>query len=373
MKKHPKYLSSSIHSEHIIYSGIFSFIVLFCFLVTLTTGCQQETRDAPFKKKSKKEKVDLEHFVLPNQRTSLKEALKLYVLSKKDRSNPEALIKASIYAMEHNDYSACEVLASRSLKFKESALGYSLRGRAIFNSFDNRDDEALEDLLTAARLGSTDSDDYIAISSIYDNRKQARKAIEYLTMGMKVSDHRDLYLSRATIYTTMGKYQIALNDYNKMLEMSPGYDRGHILRGQLHERLGNYEQALRDYEIAAVKNKDGEFTTIGIGARKLRILLFDKMGKHKRAINELKIALSESKDDRDEWLQLRGEQYTKLKEYDKAIADFNQAIKGSPRFARLSYLGRAKIYDLRGQKKKANQDRKKAEQLKSAPAEKTIY
>ena len=228
-------------------------------------------------------------------------------------------------------------------------------------------------MIKAVRLGSTDSDDYIAISSIYDNKKKPQKAIKYLTRGMKVCEDRDLYVSRATIYTTLKDYQNALKDYDEMVKQFPDYDRGHILRGQLHERLGNYDLALKDYAKATEKNKDGDITTVGISARKLRVLLFDKMGKNKKAIKELTKTITESKDDHDELLQLRGEQYTKIKEYDKAIADFTRSIKESPRFARLSYLGRAKVYDLIGKKQLATDDRKKAEQLMSTPAEKTIY
>ena len=129
MKKHQSDLFSSLDKRRIIYSGRFILTVFLCFSPTFISGCQKEKEKPPIQKKTAKEKVDLDHLVLPPKRTKIKEALKLYVKTKKDRSDPKALIEASIYAMEHNDFSGAEVLANRALKFKESALGYSLRGR----------------------------------------------------------------------------------------------------------------------------------------------------------------------------------------------------------------------------------------------------
>jgi tetratricopeptide (TPR) repeat protein len=54
----------------------------------------------------------------------------------------------------------------------------------------------------------------------------------------------------------------------------------------------------------------------------------------------------------------RGGTYSKLKEYDKAIADYTKAMELDPENADY-YDERAEVYDMLGNSSKAQQDRKK--------------
>jgi tetratricopeptide (TPR) repeat protein len=63
-------------------------------------------------------------------------------------------------------------------------------------------------------------------------------------------------------------------------------------------------------------------------------------------------------------INYRGSGYIKRQEYDRAIADFNESIRLNPG-SFVPFLGRAKAYDMRGERDKAEADRRRARQLMS--------
>ena len=368
MDKFIDFLNNKLNPGGVTIGGI----VYICLSLCLS-GCHNEKPATSVETKKSNQKVDLDHFLLPDKVTNLEDAIKLYV--KPGKKSVGDLIEAARLAMKQDDYKASEELMNLAIQKEPDGNPevYSIRGRSIYNSFDNRNKEALPDLLKAVELGSVDSHDYVAISSIYDDWKQPKKAIEYLTRGMERTRNRDMYLTRACLYASIGEDKKALADYDTCLEINPDYARGNILRGQLHEKVGNYKQALEDYRTAATKHKKGKLSTASVVARKLEILLLDKIGKHDQAVKVLNEALIDNKEDKAELLQLRGDQYSKLKRYEEALNDYSQSIRGEPKFARLSYLGRARVYELLGKKALAKEDREKARVIKLAPAEKAVY
>jgi tetratricopeptide (TPR) repeat protein len=64
---------------------------------------------------------------------------------------------------------------------------------------------------------------------------------------------RDLaatYSNRGIIYASIGKYQRALADHDRAVEIMPGLGEAYINRGNVYFHLHDYALALSDYETA---------------------------------------------------------------------------------------------------------------------------
>ena len=48
----------------------------------------------------------------------------------------------------------------------------------------------------------------------------------------------------------MGKYEEAIKDYDKVIELNPQYDGAHYNRGVVKNYLGYYEEAIKDFDKA---------------------------------------------------------------------------------------------------------------------------
>lgn len=46
------------------------------------------------------------------------------------------------------------------------------------------------------------------------------------------------------------KFELALTELNLAIQMNPSYSMAYINRGQVNEKLENYEEAVRDYQQA---------------------------------------------------------------------------------------------------------------------------
>ena len=59
-----------------------------------------------------------------------------------------------------------------------------------------------------------------------------------------------LYETKANIYTVMGLYDSAMENYEKVIEMKPTYARPYINEGMIYERLDYKDHAIRNYMAA---------------------------------------------------------------------------------------------------------------------------
>jgi tetratricopeptide (TPR) repeat protein len=89
--------------------------------------------------------------------------------------------------------------------------------------------------------------------------------------------------------------------------------------------------------------------------------------EHKGAVEDLTKAIQLGQKEKYSYLDVlfssRGESHFSLKQYDKAIADFSDAIKLNKSPTSLSFIRRAKAYEARGDKAKAIADYNSAAKL----------
>jgi tetratricopeptide (TPR) repeat protein len=339
--------------------------VLMMFSTTLVlTGCAPEE---PVKKPKRANKqVHLtgdwydEYAEEKKQREPSLEDKRLY-------SNPRECLKAAELALSKKNHERAYELANQVLKSEpNNAKAHFIRGAGTFYSAFGEEKDAINDLEMARQLGYKSGELYTALAKLYDARHEYDKAIEVVSYGIKVKPDKDLMRCRASLYETVGKRDEALKDLNEYIRLAPDKSIGYYLRANLYQQVGRDEDALADYLVCIKKNPDSTF------AMTERARLFLKLGREQDALKEISRVTDTDKSD-DDAIRLRGNIYLKLGQNDRAIADYTQAIKLSPDYARANLEARAAAYDKIGKKDLARQDREQAARLKEKPAEKPVY
>ena len=62
----------------------------------------------------------------------------------------------------------------------------------------------------------------------------------------------DVYYARGNVYEYMNKYDLALADYNKIIEINPRAYKAFNNRGLILMRRGQFEQALIEFAITRI-------------------------------------------------------------------------------------------------------------------------
>lgn len=307
--------------------------------------------------------------------TSTEEAIKQYI----PLDTPRPLKwtnfhQAATRALKLRDYESADYLLDEAIKINpNNGELYYMRGRARSNSVRADYEKALDDLKKAKSMGALELGGYEYMAGIYDSRKQPEKAIEVLNEALsRYPDSKNLHHTRAVIFLSKGMKKEAKQDYDKILEINPKDGFTYLLRAQLLESMGGYEEALKDYELAAKWSTKRERVDKRTLAYKARALLLGRLGRHKEALDVLN-KLGRLDTDDDEIKRMRGNEYLALKMYDKAIAELTQSIDMAPEYAAGAYESRARAYEAVGKLELANADKKEAEKLRDAPAERTMY
>lgn len=356
----------------LLNSSVLTRYVFLALAMLINSACTAEHSTTP---SIKKDKVKFDQFFIPDTDLTLEDAYKKYKPVKRKGAKWFDYRSAAKSAIKDMDYKSAITLMNESIKLNPNeAKSYLMRGRARHHSFAKTDDLVVKDLELARKMGETDEDIYKFLSVIYDKNGDQQKAIKTLSEGIKHCWDRELFISRASLYTETGRPDKALEDYNALLKKWPDFFRGHLLRGQLHEKMKSYDEAVEDYRKAGTLEGKGLGSKLGSSdlAYKASAKLLSRLKQHKEAVKDLTRAIELNPGD-DELMCLRGEEYIELKEYKKALVDLNKAIATDPRFARKAYEARSKLYGLTGKEELAKKDLEKAKQLKTAPAEKPLY
>lgn len=131
--------------------------------------------------------------------------------------------------------------------------------------------------------------------------KDYKAAVKDYTQAIKLNpSYWSNYVNRGEIYEIVGNYHQAMGDYSKAIELYPEDGVGYAHRGAVQARLGNYEVALKDFENAIRFNPDRAEAYFNRGN------LYVKLGNIEK---------------------YRGYSQESVTQYEKAIADYQQAAK----------------------------------------------
>ena len=156
------------------------------------------------------------------------------------------------------------------------------------------------------------------------------------------------YSNRGGTFTTLGRYEEALQDHNRAIELEPNYAAGYSNRGITYYHLVRYEEALENFNHAIALDPNDAIPYSNRG------LTYDGLGRYEYAIDDYGRAIAINPDYASAYYN-RGITYLSLGRDLEALADFNQAIAIEPNFA-AAYSNRGSAYDGLGHYEKALND-----------------
>jgi len=162
------------------------------------------------------------------------------------------------------------------------------------------------------------------------------------------------YGNRGRGLADKSRYEEAILDFTKAIELDPGYTDAYYNRAFVNNLIGNTDEAILDYTRAA-KTNPGYFK-----AYFNRGNVYKKQGELDNAIRDYTITIKLDKTHFGAYGN-RGNVYVIKGEFDKAISDYNNALKLNPDSG-LVYYARGAAYFKMGQIDKAREDFKKAEE-----------
>jgi tetratricopeptide (TPR) repeat protein len=140
----------------------------------------------------------------------------------------------------------------------------------------------------------------------------------------------------------------AVKDYDRAVQLNPGYALAYDNRGKCYIKLKDYLQAVRDFDKAIALGPEVATTHYN------RANAYNRLGDYRRAIMDFDRAI-----DLDPRLAVaynnRGNVYYRLGNYRKALTDFNSAIALEPGFA-IAYYNRGNTNDRLGNRRQAIAD-----------------
>ena len=134
----------------------------------------------------------------------------------------------------------------------------------------------------------------------------------------------------------LGDYKNAITDYDMAIQLNPDHADAYNNRGNVKNKLGQYNAAIADYDIVMRLNPSHADAYSNRGNVK------NKLGQYNAAIADYDMAIQLNPDHADAYNN-RGKAKHKLKQYDAAIADYTAAIHLKP--------DRAEVYNNRGNAK----------------------
>jgi tetratricopeptide (TPR) repeat protein len=139
----------------------------------------------------------------------------------------------------------------------------------------------------------------------------------------------------------LNKSNEAIEEYSNAIRIKPDFSAAFIHRGDTYRKKKELDIAISDYSEVI----NGDFHEKELAYLKRGKLYIYEKKDYMAAINDLTqvINVPLNNDIQVDALIHRGETYLNITDFDKALADFNQAIRLKPNFAE-SYYYRAKVY-----------------------------
>ncbi len=171
------------------------------------------------------------------------------------------------------------------------------------------------------------------------------EAIDYYSKGISLNPNKVvlsmLHVWRAFVNEKKENYNLAIKDYNKVIELTPDYPDIYFDRGIAKTQLKQYEDALTDYDEAIRLKPDDAISYFNRGFAK------DQLGRYEEAIADYDKGIRLKSDDAISYFN-RGFAKDQLGRYEEAIIDYDNAIRLDPNYAS-AYNNRALAKDKLGQ------------------------
>ncbi|MFN6306887.1 MAG: tetratricopeptide repeat protein [Microcystis sp.] len=213
-------------------------------------------------------------------------------------------------------------------------------------------EQALTVINQAISLVPNNPNHYNEKSSVLSRLKRYDEGLAAITQAIELAPRAVWYGNRGNLYRDQQKYKLALDDYNKAIELNPNHAGAYYNRGLLYSDQKKYDLALSDYDKAIEINPNYAEAYVNRG------VLYRLQEKYELALADYDKAIDINHDLAEAYFG-RGILYYHQKKYELALADLTQVIDINPNLAQ-AYLGRGLLYAILRQTEKAKIDLQQA-------------
>ena len=167
--------------------------------------------------------------------------------------------------------------------------------------------------------------------------KEYKQAETAINKAIELAPRAAFYYNRAHIYGDQKKWDLALADYNKAIQINPDFAQAYINRGFVYHEQKKWDLALADYNKAIQINP--EFAQ----AYNNRANLYSEQKKWDVALADYNKAIQINPKGAYIYFNRATNIYNNQKKWNLALADYNQAIDINPKYA-AAYNNRANLY-----------------------------
>jgi tetratricopeptide (TPR) repeat protein/S1-C subfamily serine protease len=185
--------------------------------------------------------------------------------------------------------------------------------------------------------------------------KRHDEGLAAINQAIELAPRAAWYVNRGSLYSDLQKYELALSDYNKAININPNFALAYYNRGLLYSDQKKYDLALSDYDKAIEINPNYADAYYNRGN------LYYDLQKYDLALSDYSKAIELNRSYAIAYYN-RGLLYFNQQKYELALADWNKAIRINPNYAN-AYNNRGVLYALTREFPKALADAEKASEL----------
>lgn len=199
------------------------------------------------------------------------------------------------------------------------------RGFVYVNSLEQFEN-AVADFTKAIDLSQDPKEAYRSRAYVYWKMQDFRRSIEdYKKIVELEPKNANSYLNLGNAYFNLSAYDLAANTYSEVIKITPNAE-SYNLRGWALTNDEKYQEALLDFNKAIELNPyDGKYF-------KNRGNVKNKLGQYSSAMEDLDIAIKKKIDLHYKSLSNKGDSYFGLEKYKEAVEYYQEALKIKPDF-----------------------------------------
>jgi tetratricopeptide (TPR) repeat protein len=203
------------------------------------------------------------------------------------------------------------------------------------------------------------AEDYLGRGIAHVEQGRYQQAIADFNRALQIKpDNAAAYINLGHTHMEMGQYQQAMADFDRAIEIEPDNALAHLARGSVHRMLGQYQRAIADLNWVIQIEPDNALAHFGRGNSYL------SLGRYQQAIADFNKAIQIEPYNAEAYIS-RGLAHYNLDRHKQAIADYDKAIGIEPDDAK-AYYGRGVAYTKLGQPERARADLERAFELNPA-------
>ncbi|NJO65328.1 MAG: tetratricopeptide repeat protein [Richelia sp. RM2_1_2] len=178
---------------------------------------------------------------------------------------------------------------------------------------------------------------YFNRSLLYYEQKKWELALDDYNKAIQInSNDAKIYNNRGVLYDKQEKWELALADYNKTIQINPNLAQAYYNRGNIYSEQRKWKLALADY------NKAIQINPNYANAYNNRGNLYYEQKKWELALSDFKKTIQINPNNASAYYN-RGVLYYEQRKWELALSDFKKAIQINSNYVN-AYYNRAKLY-----------------------------